>query len=124
MKKAILYARVATLDQTGEPDQLKSQLDELQRYCHENGIQVIKSYSEAAKGNNFNRVELQKLLTDLKTGDVKTDLLLFTTWDRFSRNFFETIDMVGELENLNIRLQAIKDKIGSDAIYRLLKRLK
>lgn len=124
MKKAILYARVAIPDQTGKPNQLKSQLDELQRYCHENGIEIIKCYSEVANGNNFNRVELQKLLTDLKTGDVKTDLLLFTTWDRFSRNFFKTIDMVGELENLNIKLQAIKDKIGSDAIYRLLKRLK
>jgi site-specific DNA recombinase len=124
-KKAILYARVASIDTSQKPDRLKFQIDSLMVYCQDLNITIVATYSEVANGNNFERKEFQKLLSDLKTGQLKADLLLFTKWDRFTRDIlFSGKKMVKELEALSLKPQAVNDKIGSEAILKIVKRLK
>ena len=124
MKKAILYARVATTIKGQKPNRLKLQIDSLKVYCQDNGIEVLKTYSETAKGNIFERKEFQKLLEAIKTGKLKPELLLFTQWDRFTRDIlFTGKDMVKELKALGVKPQAINDKTGSEAIFRIINRL-
>ena len=105
-KKALLYARVANLDQDY---QLKHQVSELQTYCQKNNIEVVGIYYEKASGFNFDRLEFQYLLYDIKMQNAKADLLLFTTWDRFSRNPTETKKMKEKLRELKVKPKAIKD---------------
>lgn len=124
MKKAILYARVAALEVSQRHDALQMQTGELKEYCTINSIEIVGSYEDLASGQSFEREEFQKLLIDLKSGNVKADLLLFVRWDRFSRNFFQTIDMIQELEKLGVKAMAINDKISSESLYRLVTRLK
>ncbi|MCC6371177.1 MAG: recombinase family protein [Bacteroidia bacterium] len=124
-KRAILYARVAAIDTSQKPDRLKFQTDCLMVYCQDNQIEIVGAYSEVASGTNFERKEFQKLLKALKTGKLKADLLLFTKWDRFTRDIlFTGKNMVKELEALGIRPQAINDSVGSEAILKIVKRLK
>jgi site-specific DNA recombinase len=123
-KKAILYARVANIDTSQKPDRLKFQIDALMVYCQDHNIKIVDTYSEVASGSNFERKEFQKLLLAIKTGQLKADLLLFTKWDRFTRDIlFSGKKMVKELEALGIKPQAVNDKIGSEAILKIVKRL-
>jgi site-specific DNA recombinase len=123
-KKAILYARVANIDTSQKPDRLKFQIDALMVYCQDHNIKIVDTYSEVASGSNFERKEFQKLLRAIKTGQLKADLLLFTKWDRFTRDIlFSGKKMVKELEALGIKPQAVNDKIGSEAILKIVKRL-
>ena len=122
---AILYARVAAIDTSQKPDRLKFQTDCLMVHCQDHQIKIVAIYSEVASGSNFERKEFQKLLKAIRTGTIKADLLLFTKWDRFTRDIlFTGKKMVAELESLGIKPQAINDKIGSEAILKIVKRLK
>ena len=123
-KKALLYGRVATKTQDQKPDRLAYQIDTLEIYCQDNNIEVEGIYYEVAGGNSFNRKEFQNLLYDLKAKNVKADLLLFTEWDRFSRNIGESSKMIKKLEAFGIKPQAVKDKTTSIAFYSLLKNIK
>jgi DNA invertase Pin-like site-specific DNA recombinase len=123
-KKAILYARVASTSRDQKPNRLKFQLDCLKVYCQDNKIEILKTYSDIASGNNFERTGFQKLLKAVKTGKLKPDVLLFTQWDRFTRDIlFTGKKMVKELEALGIVPKAINDKIGSEAIFRIIQRI-
>jgi site-specific DNA recombinase len=122
MKKAILYARMAVKDLSQKPNRLLLQLDELSVYCQDNDIQVEKMFADHGPGDSLDRTEFKKLLRGLKQGKIKADLLLFTTWDRFSRDLTSMKKMVRELEKVGVKPQSIKDKVNSQAIYNILKR--
>lgn len=122
-KRAILYARMAVKDLSQKPNRIQLQLDELSVYCQDHNIQVEKMLADYSHGNSFDRRDFKELLRDLRQGKIKADLLLFTTWDRFSRDLNAMKKMVKELESLGIKPQAIKDKTGSRAILNILKRL-
>ena len=59
----------------------------------------------------FNRPEWQKLLVDLKKQKNRPDLMLFTKWDRFSRNAPDAYQMIGTLRVLGVEPQAIEQPL-------------
>jgi DNA invertase Pin-like site-specific DNA recombinase len=122
--KAILYARVAVNDEFQLPNRLLHQLDALAIYCQDNNIDIIKQYHDRASGTNFERPAFQKMLTDLQQPDGKAELLLFTTWDRFSRNFELTTKMVKRLRELGVQPKSIQDNKSNAVIINISNRLK
>ena len=120
--RAILYARMAVKDLSQKPNRLLLQLDELSVYCQYNDIEVEKMFAYYGPGDSFDRKEFKELLQSLKTSEIKTDLILFTTWDRFAKDLTTMKKMIKELEALGVKPQAIKDKVNSQAIYNILKR--
>ena len=121
-KSAILYARVAVKNIDQKPSRLDLQLDKLMVYCQDRGIQIEQVYADYSSGSSFERYDFKSLLMDLKQGNIQADLLLFTSWDRFSRDLTSMKKMVKELEAYGIKPQAIKDKSGSEAILKTLRR--
>lgn len=110
MKTAILYARVATADQfAGHHDPLQKQIDELKAFCLLNKIEVVNVYSEVAQGATFERERFQEMLNEIESGMVKADVILFTSWDRFSRNYSAAMQMIKTLRSLNIKARSIQD---------------
>jgi len=61
----------------------------------------------------FNRPQWQKLLNGLKRSKSKAgvNLILFTKWDRFSRNTADAYQMTGLLRSLRAELQAIEQPL-------------
>jgi len=110
MKTAILYARVATGDQrAGDHNPLQNQIDELKAYCLLNKIDIVKVYSEVAQGATFDRECFQEMLSELESGMIKADVILFTSWDRFSRNYSAALQMTKTLRIMNIKARSIHD---------------
>lgn len=90
MRKADLYIRVSTDEQADKGYSQRDQEDRLRKYCEIKGISVRDVYIEDHSAKSFKRPEWQKYLSNLrKTKNNKAgSIILFTKWDRFSRNNF------------------------------------
>jgi site-specific DNA recombinase len=86
MKIADLYIRVSTDEQADKGYSQRNQEERLVRYCETNNITVRRIIFEDHSAKTFIRPEWQKHLALLKQLKNKSTLILFTKWDRFSRN--------------------------------------
>lgn len=112
MRKAILYIRVSTDEQADKGYSLKHQEERLRKFCEVNGYQVVEIYQEDYSAKTFsNRPAFSRLLAMLKKYKSRADLLLFTKWDRFSRNTGDAYGMINTLHKLGIESQAIEQPL-------------
>ena len=111
MKKADLYIRVSTDEQADKGYSQRDQEERLKRFCETNKIAVGQVIYEDHSAKTFNRPEWTKLLNSLKKGSSKTDLVLFTKWDRFSRNAGDAYQMISILDKLSIEPQAVEQPL-------------
>ena len=112
MKRAILMSRVSS-DEQAKGYSLDIQVEKLSEHCRREAISVVNIFKEDHSAKNFNRPEFKKLLQYLKANKGKVDLLLVSTWDRFSRNLTESFAMIDRLKNLGIEVQAIEQPLIS-----------
>lgn len=111
MKVADLYIRVSTDEQADKGYSQRSQEEVLRRYCGLNNITIRKVVLEDHSAKSFNRPAWKKLLAELKRFKHRTDLLLFTKWDRFSRNAGDAYYMISVLRKLGAEPQAIEQPL-------------
>ncbi len=94
---------------------LDDQYNRLVNYCKKNNYEIVYEISEDYSAKTFNRPEWNKWMEHIKKKRVKIDAILFTSWDRFSRNLTEALNMVDYLrEKKNITPQAIEQPIDYD----------
>jgi len=111
VKTAILYVRVSTDEQADKGYSQRAQEDVLTKFCEINYIQVGRVVYEDHSAKTFDRPEWKKLLVDLKKRRGKTDLILFTKWDRFSRNASDAYQMISLLRKFGVEPQAIEQPL-------------
>lgn len=111
MKIVDLYIRVSTDEQADKGYSQRNQEEVLKRYCAINSFQIRKIYFEDHSAKTFNRPEWNKLLIDYKTRKGNPDLILFTKWDRFSRNAGDAYQMISTLRRFGIEPQAIEQPL-------------
>ncbi|MBL7682918.1 MAG: recombinase family protein [Flavipsychrobacter sp.] len=111
MRKAILYIRVSTDEQAEKGYSLKHQEERLRTYCDQQNIIIAGIYKDDHSAKSFERPEFQKLLSNLKKNKGFANLLLFTKWDRFSRNAPDAYAMLNQLNKLSIEAQAIEQPL-------------
>jgi len=114
MKIADLYIRVSTDEQADKGYSQRGQEEVLLKYCEINKIQVRKIIFEDHSAKTFIRPEWTKLLTALRQQKNKTDLVLFTKWDRFSRNAPDAYQMIAILKKLGVEPQAIEQPLDME----------
>lgn len=113
MRKADLYIRVSTDEQADKGYSQRDQEDRLRKYCELKCISIRNIYVEDHSAKSFNRPEWQKYLSNLrklKNSKVGT-LLLFTKWDRFSRNAGDAYQMINQLRKLGVTPEAIEQPL-------------
>jgi len=110
-RKAILYIRVSTDEQADKGYSLLHQEDRLRKYCELQNIEVMALFKEDYSAKTFHRPEFTKLLEFLKKNKSVADLLLFTKWDRFSRNAGDAYSMINTLDKNGIEPQAIEQPL-------------
>jgi len=110
MKRAAIMCRVSS-DEQAKGYSLDIQYEQLVNYCNRNNIEIVKEYREDHSAKNFNRPEYQKFLNHLKKNKSSIDLLLVTSWDRFSRNLTDSLIMMRTLEKYGVEVQAIEQPI-------------
>ncbi len=114
MKTADLYVRVSTDEQADKGYSLRGQQETLIRYCEINNIRVRKIFVEDHSAKTFIRPEWKKLMVHIRKHHGKAELLLFTKWDRFSRNTSDAYQMISSLRKLGIEPQAIEQPLNLD----------
>ena len=108
---ADLYVRVSTDEQADKGYSQRDQEERLRLYCVRNGIEIRDVIYEDHSAKSFKRPEWQKLLSKLKNKRGQTNLILFTKWDRFSRNAGDAYQMISILKRLGVEPQAIEQPL-------------
>ena len=111
MKVADLYIRVSTDEQADKGYSQRNQEEVLRRYCKVNIITVRKVIFEDHSAKTFIRPAWSSFLKGLYRQKGQTDLVLFTKWDRFSRNAADAYQMINTLRKLGIEPQAIEQPL-------------
>ena len=111
MRKAIIYVRVSTDEQSEKGYSLAHQEERLRLYCKQQNIEVAGFYKEDHSAKSFDRPAFTQLLTFLKKNKKAVDLLLFLKWDRFSRNAGDAYGMINQLNKLGVEPQAIEQPL-------------
>ena len=110
MKKAnaITYKRTAAGDLLGENEAMRMQEKLLKYYCDVNEIEIIGTYQDSSYGGNFDRPAFIELLKFCEDNKGAANLLLITSWDRFSRDPLNAQLMIKRLSDLGIEVKAVK----------------
>ncbi|WP_168732820.1 recombinase family protein [Flavobacterium supellecticarium] len=122
MPTAILYIRVSTGAQAARGYSQRSQLDRLEKYCRDNNVKIYDTVYEDCSAKSFDRPEWKKLFSLLKTKKTGVDMLLFTSWDRFSRTIIDSYTMIEKLKTLGVSVQTVDHPVDFNTVeskYRL-----
>jgi site-specific DNA recombinase len=106
-----LYIRVSTDEQADRGYSQRNQEEQLRKYCEHNQMTIRRVIYEDHSAKTFERPEWKKLLLDLKRYKKQSDLILFTKWDRFSRNAGDAYKMINVLRKLGVEPQAIEQPL-------------
>lgn len=111
MKRAILYIRVSTDEQADKGYSLPHQEETLRNYCKKEGIEVLRVIKEDFSAKTFERPAWKGLLIDIRKKSMRPDYILFTKWDRFSRNAGDAYQMISTLRKLGTEPQGIEQPL-------------
>jgi len=112
MQTAYLYIRVSTDEQAIKGYSLPFQEERLQSYCLQHRICILRTIREECSAKTFDRPGWKNLMIDLNRHKKEhPDLLLFTKWDRFSRNTADAYYMIRLLGNLHVKPQATEQPL-------------
>jgi site-specific DNA recombinase len=110
MKTVFLYIRVSTDEQANKGYSQRYQEEVLQKHCQLNQYLVLAVVKEDHSAKTFNRPEWKQIMSLLKKRQ-RPDLILFTKWDRFSRNTADAYQMIRLLNDLGIDPRAIEQPL-------------
>lgn len=108
---ADLYVRVSTDEQADRGYSQRNQEEMLRKYCTARYIEIRDIIYEDHSAKSFNRPEWRKFLANLRRHPNQTDLVLFTKWDRFSRNAGDAYQMINILRGLGVEPQAVEQPL-------------
>ncbi len=108
---AILYTRVSTEEQATKGGSLQTQQDILRQYCHLRNIKIDKVFIEDHSAKTFNRPEWKKLMLSIENSTERPHFILFTRWDRFSRNTGDAYYTIKKLKKLGVESQAVEQPL-------------
>jgi site-specific DNA recombinase len=112
--KADLYIRVSTDEQAEKGYSQRDQEDRLRKYCIFKKIEIRDVIYEDYSAKTFKRPAWKKLLENLRAKRGHTNMVLFTKWDRFSRNAADAFQMINILRKLGVEPGAIEQPLDLD----------
>lgn len=112
MKNLVLYTRVSTDEQAEKGFSLRHQKEQLESYSAQRGYRILNHFQEDFSAKNFSsRPEFQKLLRYVQSNHKKVDEIVFTKWDRFSRNTHSAYRMIDYLKNMGIGIHCLEQPL-------------
>jgi DNA invertase Pin-like site-specific DNA recombinase len=105
-KRAAIYARVSTSDQTCE-----NQLEELRRYVMARGWRSVEYMDEGISGAKERRPALDRLVADAKRR--RLDVVVCWRLDRLGRNLKHLITLLEDLQVLGVYFVSLAEGIDA-----------
>jgi len=84
MTRCVGYCRVSTLRQRREGRSLEAQAKHIERYCKEQGLDLVRIYKESRSASFEERTEFNKMLEEMRRDGIS--VLVCEKIDRFHRN--------------------------------------
>ncbi|MDR2148044.1 MAG: recombinase family protein, partial [Tannerella sp.] len=110
-KNVILYSRVSS-DEQSLGGSLDFQEQSLRTYCQIKGYTVVGiPYREDFSAKNFNRPEIQEIMKFCQKNKGKVDAILFTRWDRYSRNLEYALTNIRYFSDLGIEVNSMENPL-------------
>ncbi|MGN5955147.1 recombinase family protein [Sphingobacterium lactis] len=107
MSTAIIYIRVSTDEQAQKGYSQRSQEEKLNKYCRDNHIEIVQTIFEDHSAKNFDLPAWTSMIKELNMNRItRPNLILFTRWDRFSRNTANAYYTITQLQKIGIEPQA------------------
>lgn len=108
MKKAAIYIRVSTLEQTSMNQEIM-----LKEYCKRNEYEIYKIYKdEGISGSKTSRPQLDQMMQDMR--QKYFDVIIVWKLDRLGRSIQHLLQILEELKNKKIRLICTDMNIDTD----------
>jgi DNA invertase Pin-like site-specific DNA recombinase len=95
--RAVLYARVSTVDKGQDPE---VQLSDLREYAIRRGFEVVAEFVDFASGARNGRPEYHRMFDAARKRQF--DVLLVWRYDRFARSMQELVNALEEFRTLGI----------------------
>jgi DNA invertase Pin-like site-specific DNA recombinase len=105
-KRAVIYARVSSLDQHPE-----TQLHDLHQMAAQRGYEIVHEYTDRISGAKARRPGLDELMRDARRGCF--DVVLVWASDRIARSVKHFLDVLDELNRLNIEFVSFREQIDT-----------
>ena len=106
-KKAVIYARVSTLDQHAE-----TQLLDLRQLAAQRGLEILREYTDQGiSGARSRRPALDDLLRDARRAQF--DVVLVWACDRLARSTRHFLEVLDELNHLGIEFISYREALDS-----------
>lgn len=106
--RVAFYIRVSTSEQVSKENSLPAQKIALEQWCAKNNAVCAGLYADEGKTaakEIRKRKEIHRLLADVRSG--KIDLVIFTRFDRFTRNPEEYFKMMETMNDAGVQWKAI-----------------
>jgi DNA invertase Pin-like site-specific DNA recombinase len=107
MKRAVLYARVSTLDKNQDPE---TQLRQLREYATRRDFDVSHELTDYATGRDSDRPGLKSLWEIVRKRE--TDIVLVWRYDRFARSTHTLVNALNEFHALGVDFISLQE--GTD----------
>ncbi len=108
---AITYSRVSTDEQADTGFSLNHQQEMLRKYCEFKKLTIVNHFTEDYSAKNFDRPEWKRLMQYVKKNKHSVDMVLFTKWDRFSRNIEGALTVIRQLTAMGIEVNSIEQPL-------------
>jgi DNA invertase Pin-like site-specific DNA recombinase len=105
-KRAVLYARVSTIDQHPE-----TQLYDLREMAGQRGYEIVHEYTDTISGAKAKRPGLDQLLADARRH--RFDILLVSAFDRVARSVRHFLEVLDELSRLGVEFVSLRENIDT-----------
>lgn len=107
MKRAAVYARVSTLDQT-----TANQVFDLRQMAAQRGFEIVEEYVDhGISGTRARRPALDKMMADARHG--RFDIVLVWAADRLARSVKHFVEVLAELDHLGIAFVSFREQIDT-----------
>jgi DNA invertase Pin-like site-specific DNA recombinase len=108
MRRACIYVRVSTLDQSPQ-----TQVSELRQFASQRGFDICEGYTyHGVSGTKARRPALNKMLADARRH--RFEALLVWSCDRLARNTKHFMKVLNKLNVLGIQFLSQKEAIDTD----------
>ena len=119
--RAFAYIRVST-GQQAKKHSLDAQQEEIQRYCAQNGIEVIAWFGDRTTGKKL--VEREGLMEMLDRAGGEVDLVVATESDRISRDTFQFGWIATHLSMQGVELRIINERPAETPIEKAFQKMR
>jgi len=108
----VIYTRVSTDEQARQGYSLPHQKMALEAYCKLKNIDILEHFEEEHSAKDFeNRPVFNKMLEYIKINRGVVKSILFTRWDRFSRNAQYSHNMIDRLRTMGIAVNSMEQPL-------------